>query len=157
MKYDEIKNLNELVYSVKAHGLETDAESLCRVQDILGHSTQKELDDVANSVYRNELFFIMFRVWHYVDATRFFNRHNGVDYRYDELKKEYDDLDKENQDYKAEISNLELQLENAEKNLELLDQVERKAKEAEVALESKDLEIMKLKARLYDLMMKEVG
>lgn len=180
-KYDSIKTAEELLKEVAAHGLSTKPEDICRAQDIFGHSEVQELVRLANDNGRlngfdgepdprgtyssgrvglSKYFYqVAFQIWSWEDATRFYNQYSNfslIDALEDrnELKKRVNILDEElnrvktdrEQEHKncREAVNAELA---AQKRIDLL--------EAEAHM--KDMEIMELKAKLYDLLIEKAG
>ena len=170
-KYDNIKTATEMVQEVICHGLSTNREDIIRVQDIFGQSTIGELDRLANDIGRNNeygepdpkgtyssirhptrdvFYMILFNIWSWEEATRFWNQHSNPE-REELLKlrntcKEWsehsDNQDKLYEELRSDYL--------GECNLRL--DTEEKLKSAREEIEAKDLEIMKLKAKLYDLM-----
>lgn len=169
--YDEIKTAADLVRHVSIHGLSTKEEDVSRARDIIGHSTIEELDTLANDIGRNNengepdpngswssgrkatrdtFYFILFKIWNYEDAVRFWNEHT-------------------NPEHKQLIAIKEMNAANNKKVAELQEQVkqERDARVVETSrayvlqtgneqlqekLHDRDMTIMELKAKLYDLM-----
>ena len=178
-QYDSIKTAEELLKEVAAHGLSTKPEDICRAQDIFGRSEVKELIRLANDNGRlngfdgepdprgtyssgrvglSKYFYqVAFKIWSWEDATRFYNQHSNypvidaleenkmlhqqVKELNGELKQVKDDREHE---HKARTDAVRAKLEANEKIEQL---------EAEV--HDRDMTIMELKAKLYDLMMKE--
>lgn len=170
-KYDNIKTATEMVQEVICHGLSTNQEDIIRVQDIFGQSTIGELDRLANDIGRNNeygepdpkgtwsstrhptrdaFYMILFNIWNWEDATSFWNQYSNPEREEllklrntcEEWSKHSDNQDKLYQEVRSDY--LE------ERNLRL--DAEEKLKSAREEIEAKDLEIMKLKAKLYDLM-----
>lgn len=175
-KYDNISSAREMVMYIKMHGLSTKQEDICRVQDIFGRSSVEELIDLANDTGRNNengepdpngswssgraelrgtFYFILFHIWNWEDATRFWNLHTNPDH--DELTS----LRDEHKHYEKDVCELKSQIEELRKALsecrnEWSEQTAR-ANLAEQMLEQKETEVVKLKAKLYDLLSKEEG
>lgn len=174
-KYDSIKTAEELVKEVMAHGLSLKQEDLCRAQDIFGNSTIEELDRLANDIGRDNengepdpkgtmssgrrptrpvFYQIIFSIWNWEDATRFWNQHSNPE-REELLKlrktcKEWaEQCDKQDKTLKVEH---EYRLEETKGRMD----AEKKADRLEAELHDRDMQIMELKAKLYDLMTKEV-
>lgn len=170
-KYDGIKTAKELVLEVMMHGLSTAQEDICRAQDIFGHSTVEELADLATDIGRNDengnpdpkgtwssgrrgtystFYMIAFAIWNWEDAVRFWNQHSNPD---------REDL---------AIARIEAQTNQAKVNslLKELGKVRREKEEADTSLdeykdlsgqlrsdlEQREAEIVRLKARLFDMM-----
>lgn len=171
--YDSIKTARELVYHVKNHGLSTNTEDICRAQDIFGHSTIEELDDLANDIgrydengnpdpkgtwsstripTRDTFYHILFIIWNYEDATRFWNQHTNPEH--DELvvlREEKQELKKAVKDLKSQLD-LEhgIRLGETRQKLEIDEKLGKLAAE----LHDANMTIMELKAKLYDLIAK---
>lgn len=170
-KYDKIQTASDLVMEVKFHGMSLAQEDILRAQDIFGHSTIEELDTLANDIGRNNengepdpngtwsstrvptrdtFYFILFHIWNWEDATRFWNQHSNPD------RKEIADAKIEHQHLMAEIKRLKADKEKAEmaeatmmeKYNNLIDSYDANAE----ALERAQQTIIELKAKLYDLM-----
>lgn len=175
-KYDNIKTAEDLLKDVKMHGLSLNADDMCRAQDIFGHSEVKELIRLANDNGRlkefggepdprgpvssgrdgfSKYFYqVAFSIWNWEDAVRFYNQHSNfpvIDALEDrkELKQRVNVLDEElnrvkterDQEHKARLEATEAEL-AAQKKIDRL--------EGDVYV--RDMEIMELKAKLYDLM-----
>lgn len=170
-KYDDIKTAAELVAEVRAHGLSLDQEDICRAQDIFGNSPIEELVRLANDIGRNNekgeadpkgtwssgrpatqntFYSILFRIWNWEDATRFWNQHTNPEHE------GYRELQEKLRAEMSEHSTTKKALENEHKAVlnERSQVCELKAKVA--CLESfrheNNMTIMELKAKLYDLM-----
>ena len=150
-KYDKISSAAEMVREIRMHGLSIDTEDLCRVQDIVGHSTEEQLTDLAaNTDTRGAFYMMLFDIWNYEDAARFWNLHTNPEH------KELEQLRKTSKEQAAAIK--ELTERNARTKEErdasreafndkaaLVNQLQKEAEEMQ-------LEIMRLKAQLYDYM-----
>ena len=169
--YENIKSAKELVKHVMAHGISTKDEDIVVAQDIIGHSTIEELDELANDIgmedrngnpdpkgtiysgkrgTRDTFYFILFHVWSWEDATRFWNQHTNPEHEeldklrtaYDDLKKQSDYIDEEHdKEHKARLTETSARLE-----------AEDKVRKLEAELHDRDMAIMELKAKLYDMM-----
>ncbi len=174
--YDSIKTAEELLKEVAAHGLSTKAEDICRVQDIFGRTTVEELVRLANDNGRlkefngepdprgpvssgrdglSRYFYqVAFQIWNWEDATRFYNQHSNfpvidamaeLDWLRKDKKElaEMLDVAKDTMVHEREMRvSVEVEKRNAQKEIDRL--------EAEV--HDRDMTIMELKAKLYDLM-----
>lgn len=171
--YDNITTAKDLVHEVMAHGLSTKQEDLCKAQDIFGHSTIEELDSLANDIGRNDengnpdpkgnwssgrretrstFYNILFKIWHYEDATRFWNQHSNPEH--DELKT----LRTERSCLKKRINELgnhvhELQ-EETKRSADVIAEQNKHLIEMKNRAEAAEAEIIQLKAKLYDLIAK---
>lgn len=170
-KYDNIKTAKDLVSEVMMHGLSLNQEDICRAQDIFGHSTIEELVDLANDIGRNDengnpdpkgtwssgrrgtrstFYQIAFNIWSWEDATRFWNQHSNPDKdtltaAVAETKAVKAELKRKNEAYES----LRERAVNLDANLSNYVQKEF---EARAALKEAEAEIIRLKARLFDMM-----
>ena len=180
-QYDSIQTAKDLLLEVKMHGLSLDLNDISRAQDIFGHTEMKELIRLANDNGRlngfdgepdprgsyssgreglSRYFYqVIFHIWNWEDATRFYNQHSNfpvIDALEDrkELKKRIGILDEElnrvktdrDQEHKNRLEATEAEL-AAQKKIDRL----------EGEIYAKDMEIMELKAKLYDLMVAKEG
>lgn len=164
--YDDIKTAKELIQDVMAHGLSTDVNDICRVQDIFGHSTIEELVELANDdnqaankagrnhSYQSTFYSIAFHIWNWEQATRFYNEHTNPAIIH---------LKKMLEDYRQEASTATQRLAQMTKQKDLLKtdteqmhtqiiELEQRAGLAETKLALAEQTILELKAKLYDLM-----
>ena len=172
--YDDIKTATELVHEVMASGMSTKDEDLVRVQDILGRSTIAELDTLANDIGRNDehgnpdpkgawssnrrptrdtFYSIIFKVWNYEEAVKFWNSHTNPEHKdLAKMRQSFKTVTKQNTDFKVQVAELTAREENARDRVnELADQVDSLQRQ----LTEKDAEITRLKAKLYDLIVKD--
>ncbi len=171
--YNDIKTARELVLHVKFHGLSTNQDDLCRVQDIFGHSTAEELEDLANDIGRNNengepdpngswssgrvetrnvFYSILFQIWHWEDAVRFWNQHTNPEHdELNVLRAEHKDLAQKVCFQSAQIEGLQQELFECRK---ALDEQTTRANTAEQIVEKTEAEIVRLKAKLYDMLEK---
>lgn len=176
-KYDSITTAADLVREVKMHGLSTEQDDLNRAADIFGHSTVEELDELANNIgrldkdgkpdpngswsggvaTRDTFYFILFKIWNWEEATRFWNQHSNEELK--KLRKENEDLTLENEENAEDIDCMKRKID------EMKVKLEERTKErnefsyslcgTEAKLEAAKNEIMMLKAKLYDMMMEK--
>ena len=140
-------DLVALLKRVKAtRGLDTDMESVCNYQDMIGHSTDEELSELANGEYKHEFYWVYSTAYRIEDTLNFYVNHSDKIFA---LRVQCDDL---------KCTNEELSDELAKRKTELSDigckYMQSEKENAELEKENADLkaEIIKLKARLYDLM-----
>ncbi len=165
-KYDNIQTAAELIKEVQRNGLSLEQDDINRAADIFGRTSIGELDRLANDIGRNNdkgepdpngswssnriatqgtFYAIAFNIWHWEQATRFFNEHTNPDTK------------------GHNVSNLEKRLDTSEKKYEkLLEKSDDQRDELEAALQRESLlqeaytklkhENNALKAKLYDLM-----
>ncbi len=175
--YDKIATAKELIFEVKAHGLSTKQEDICRAQDIFGHSTIEELEALATDNGRRDtngtpdqfgtwssgkegtqkIFYqIIFTIWSWEEATKYYNEHSNPLYiEGREAVKTCDAL-------KAEIARKDDSIANLNGAVadykEAIKQMTSEKVDYQKEIDGKDAEIIKLKARLYDhITEKEAG
>lgn len=177
-KYDSIKTAAELVSEVQLHGLSTAQEDICRAQDIFGHTPLEELARLANDIGRNNdqgepdpkgscssgrratqntFYSILSIIWHWEEVTRFWNQHTNP--QTEELKKRemaYNAVADGNRKIRAENDELKERLQ--ELSVERTDLIAH-ADYAQHRLDKAEAEVLRLKAKLYDLLVerKEAG
>ena len=168
--YDNISSAKELVYHVMLHGMSTKIEDICRAQDIFGHTPIEDLAFLANDIGRNNhngepdpkgtmssgrratrgtFYSILFQIWNWEDATRFWNTHTNPEHeQFKELRAEIATLktiakqaETDRETYNKERADREAYI---DEKLALLDEAIRRAEDAEA-------EVIRLKARLFDL------
>lgn len=149
--YDKIETAKGLAFEVMAHGLSTKIEDTCRAQDIFGNSSVEELEALAKDEHRSRVFYqIIFTIWNWEDATRFYNQTSNP--LYIEGREAIKKCDVLKMELKRKEESLNAQIgEKAECDMKLREAI-NKQYELNAELKAKDEEILKLKARLYDLM-----
>ena len=172
--YDSINSPKELLEMVKFHGLGTEIEDICRAQDIFGRATLQELIALANdngkmningetdpngtwSSGRDGLqktfYSVLFHIWNWEEATRFWNQHTNPEYA--NLRKQAEAAKKTSEALKIAEYSREI-LENNERAFrDDLKKAEDDNRNLTEKVKAQEEEIMKLKARLYDLMVTE--
>lgn len=177
-KYDSIKTAKELVAEVQLHGFSTAQEDICRAQDIFGNSAIEDLVFLANDIGRNNengepdpkgtfnsvrratqstFYMIAFSIWNWEDATRFWNLHTNPEReKIEELRSK---LSAEVEEHRNTKKKLAEQITNtdAEHKFRLAEQktareVSERCEKLKDELHDRDMTIMELKAKLYDLM-----
>ena len=179
--YENIRFAKDLVTAVRLQGLSTKEEDIVRAQDIFGKATIEELDELANDNGRvnsngkpdkngtwssgrtgvqSTFYHILFHIWNWEDATRFYNQHTNPEYaELYELRKQ----NKKLTDKQAELARLYTRWEELENKKSELEEEEKKLREKIYNLSGEKLkeseradfaeaEIVRLKAKLYDLM-----
>lgn len=177
-KYDSIKTAAELVKEVRLNGLSLAQDDICRAQDIFGNAPIEELVFLANDIGRNNrdgepdpkgtmssgrpatqntFYSILFRIWHWDDATRFWNQHSNPEH--EEVKEFRAKLKAEMAEHSKTKEALHEQIQRTEEEhqkvlSERSSVCELKAKVVclEPEVHDRDMTIMELKAKLYDLM-----
>lgn len=170
-KYDKIQTARDLVMEVRFHGMSLKQEDIVRAQDIFGNSTIEELTDLANDIGRNNengepdpkgtwssnrvptrstFYSILFNIWNWEDATRFWNQHSNPD------REQIAVAQIESKTLRADVNRLKADKEKAEmaeadmmaKYNNLVEDYDKTVE----ALEAAQQTIIELKAKLYDLM-----
>lgn len=149
-KYDKIETAAELVAEVQLHGLSTNQEDICRAQDIFGNSPLEELARLANEKATQRTFYmILSNIWNWEDVTRFWNQYtNPQTKELEELRKEHIKL---NMMYEGSLNrNSELKR-LLEEEAGLAMDLQTRVGDAQRVAEDAEAEVMRLKAKLYDL------
>ena len=144
-KYDSIKTAADLISEVIMHGLSTEQDDTNRAADIFGNSAVGELAELANSENQkisNTFYSIAFRVWHWEQATRFFNEHTNP------VTKEARANAEELRKVKSELEAIKLQEKH---HKELAANYSTEVHDLEVTVQEQAQTILELKAKLYDL------
>jgi len=171
---DQVTTAKELVALVSWQGVSTKQEDICRMQDIIGHSTVEELNLLANDIgadgypdnpksttfsgrrgTRDTFYHLLSVIWNWQDLLNFWNENTNPDHKaLEEAKAELKKYEKWHIGDSSRIKELNDQIhEAADKWSEEYD----KRTALEYQLKVKNQEIMQLKAKLYDLMVKENG
>ena len=160
-KLEQIENAQELLTYIAAFGIPTDTDSICRMQDIIGHSSIDDLVALARdngTEVRNgqtwstgrkgtqrDMMSLLFHIWHWEEATRFYNTYVNTEYK----------------QLKDSVSKIEIYRKRAEKateaaelNSKYWEEADQKATELEDKLIVAENEIQRLKALLFDYMTK---
>lgn len=182
-KYDSIKTAAELVAEVQANGLSLMQEDICRAQDIIGRSAVKDLIELANDIGRDNglgdpdpkgtwsngrhetrstFYFVLFKIWNWEDAVRFWNQHSNPEHeKFEELQTKLKDEMAEHSKTKEALKEQRIST-DAEHKFLLVERGKRseqgeKIRSLEAELHDRDMTIMELKAKLYDMMVAEKG
>lgn len=170
-KYDSIKTAEDLVREVMIHGLSTAQEDICRAQDIFGHSTVEELAKLATDNGRNDangnpdpkgswssgrrgtystFYMIAFNIWNWEDATRFWNQHSNPEHeKLGEMKFVLKADETKIERLEAEQQKMNSLYNEAVQNIA---DTKRSYEEAKKQLADAEEEIIRLKAKLFDMM-----
>lgn len=147
-KMNEINSTAELITYTLAFGIPTDTESVVRMQDIVGHETVEVLDNIAEGKNKNQLQSILFHIWDYERAVRFYNDHDGF---YQETIR----AAKESKKYAEALErDLKSAREAAAHNLAIWEKADAEAFEQKRRADAAEAEVMRLKAMLFDYMTK---
>lgn len=148
--YDNIKTAALLIDEVKRNGLSMKDEDICRAQDILGHSNAEELAEIANDIKTQDIFYwTLFKVWNWKEAVSFWNEHtNAQTSEYIMAKSAIKSLEAENKELQRQRDKTG---DTLREEVKLWSEQRARAAWAEAELEKKEQEILRLKARLFDM------
>ncbi len=150
-EYDKIETFKDLYISVKAHGMQTNIDAVCRAQDIIGHSTEADLLDILEKDRMN-FYLIIGTCWDRERVFDFWNKHSNPD------RKRMNEAIKENGNLHAELKKEQDSKKIFERSAETWKEEFKKANaakaEAEKELAAAREEIQRLKAMCFDLMTK---
>lgn len=159
-KMKELKDmsLQELVNLVAATGMmNTDIESICIMQDIIGHTSVGEVAEIANAEHKEAFYRIYGECYGTVDAIKYYLQNSEalaakIEAARQEVMDDYNGIIDTNNKMHMEAYTKVVE----ERNLARLN--ERQAADEVQALkqtlQEKDAEIIKLKAMLFDYMSK---
>ena len=149
-----MKNYNDLVKLIAkvntSKGLDTSIEAVCDYQDMIAHSTDEQLTELANDDSTRFAFY-----WIYAAAYRteslltFYVKHDEKIYN---LRLKAAELEDDNAELNEQLNELRKQKKTVDELLES-EITERKIAESKAA--ALEMENIKLKAKLYDLINKE--
>ena len=144
--YEELVKLLNRVQATG--GLDVDEKSICEYQDMIGHSTQDQLRELANGNLKESFYRVYGHSYGTVEAIRFFTQNSNKMYdlllERDELKADLEIANKDIDKYMLESS----------KNYKAMIQERQEKEQAQDDLKKAQDEIIRLKARLFDLMEK---
>lgn len=169
MKFEDIKTAQELIDYISIHGMPTDEESICRMQDIVGHTAIEDLDFLANNIGRTDeygnpdikgsrnggrntqryFYPLIFSIWNWEDAVRFWNQHTNPDKEM--LTKSYEECKNYKKHNEALLHERDDAQDTAKEAQARVKELENKLAEQERITAARDAEIIRLKAKLYDL------
>lgn len=179
-QYDKIKTPKDLLVQVSMHGFSTKIDDICRAQDIFGRAPIEDLVALANDNgrlndqdepdpegtwssgrrgYQQAFYQVLFHIWNWEDATRFYNQHTNPDFK--RMKLSVAELE-------TELTEARTEAEEHKEDCQIWEErygTERAAhaetrKEADfyrAGYEAAHQEIIALKAKLYDMMMAQEG
>ncbi len=169
-KYDSIKTAKDLILEVRAHGLSLAQEDICRAQDIFGHTAIDDLVFLANDIGRDNergepdpkgsrysgrpgtrgIFYqILFNIWHWEQATEFYNKYTlEIPAQMAKLKSEADGLEKMLAQSEQKAKDMEAKVAECYKGFR---EVEDVSIEQSHKIKELEAEILGLKAKLYDM------
>ena len=144
--YEELVKLLNKVQATG--GLDVDEKSICDYQDMIGHSTQDQLRELANGNLKESFYRVYGHSYGTVEAIRFFTQNSNKMYdlllERDGLKADLEIANKDIDKYMLESS----------KNYKAMIQERQEKEQAQDDLKKAQEEIIRLKARLFDLMEK---
>ena len=148
------KELMELVKSVQASGiLDTHEEKIVEYQDMIGHSSEEELDELSRSQYRAAFYRVYDLSYGTAETLKFYFNHSETIRR---IMEEKAGLEADRDKYQFIIQDLNSKIEKAhdqaEKMREAWEEAEKKRKEEGGRITELEAENQALKAKLYDLM-----
>ncbi len=148
-----MKDYNDLVKLIKSINatkmLDTSITAICEYQDMIGHSTDKQLTELANDPTTRSAFYWVYSVSYRAgDLLNFFMKHDSKIY---EMRLERDTLQNTVDDLKESLSN---ERENSRKLSRDLAETKSKAEKATQDVDELKAEIIALKAKLYDYLIK---
>lgn len=148
-----MKNYNDLVKliaDVNAHNtIATDAASVCDMQDMIAHSTDEQLTELANDDKTRFAFYWIYSIAYRVDTVlTFYAKHDEKIYN---MRLENATLLNDKEELQGYCKTYEQSINDLEDDLH-----EEKAKREKAERENEQMkaEIIALKAKLYDLMTK---
>lgn len=177
-KYDSIKTAADLVSEVMFHGLSTNQDDLNRAADIIGSTSIEELARLANDIGRNNasgepdpkgtwsssrpakqntFYSIISHIWNWEEVTRFWNQHSNPEREeLAELRKKLKDEMTEHSKTKAELKKkhdrIQELLNDSKEGGRYINKLSDEKMMAEDRAKAAEDEVVKLKAKLYDLM-----
>lgn len=156
-KYDNIKTATALVSEVKANGLSMETEDICRAQDILGGAPVEELVGLANLTgpsgtrdTQSVFYMIVSRVWNWSQMVEFWNRHTNPQTK--ELRELREEHKKLSRLYDGLLARRDELLADQKMGAEAIDKLNTRIGDAQRAAEEAEAEVVRLKAKLYDIL-----
>ena len=137
-------NFHGLLHEVKNHGFSTKEEDIVEAQDVVARASTVDMIEFCNdSAWQDVAYFVLFKIWNWEDAVRFYNMYsNKTVMVWREKSEKLTGIENENDKLKKTIEQYR------EENNRAVQEIFEK----DVEIQKKDLEIMKLKAKLYDMM-----
>ena len=146
-KIEDVKTIEELIDYVNSFCLPINTESICFIQDIVGHTEVGKLEQLAKTV-PNKLYPILYNVWGWEDFTAFWNRVSNFEHN------DYQNLKGTCNVYKTTLEQLQEKYDvEKENNLSLENRLNKKTEDYNVLtvkINQLENEIIRLKAKLYD-------
>ena len=153
--YEDLVKLIKKVQSEPGHVLDLNEAAICDYQDMIGHSTEEQLKELANGTYKETFYRVYGVAAGTVEAIRFFGKNSNKIY---EILLERDEAIADRDEALEKIAEEKRKAEQAfntscKFQASYSDTLKEK-QELEKKLEAAQDEIIKLKARLFDLMEK---
>lgn len=150
------EDLVALLKKVQAtHGIDTDIESINNYSDMIGHSSVDQLKELANGVYKETFYRVYGLCYGTVEAIRFFTKNSD---KIEAILRSRDEAICDLEDMQDKLKKADDETKRAwDKSLEMRSAWEAEKTEKEnikKELEKANEEIIRLKAKLYDLMEK---
>lgn len=146
--YDKYNTPEQIVDEVEYHGLSTKQEDICRIQDIFGRAPITELVELANGMRQEKFYMVLFHIWHWREATAFYNDYSNQQYA--ELKSDSEGLGQCNEALKEQVAKNERLAKSVSDEQKSRIKAEEKASLAQLKIAELEQQIIELKAKLYD-------
>lgn len=147
-----MKNYNDLVQTLKtiqaSHIMDCTDQAICDYQDMIGHSSIEQLEELANGAFIDTFYKVYGLAYGTGEAIKFYCKHSE---KIKSLKTDLEETEHDRDTYKALHKDLK---ELTDKLHSEVCEAEQKVHELEVENTKQKKEIVELKAKLYDLMMK---
>ena len=147
-----MKDYKDLVQTIKtiqsSHIMDCTEQAICDYQDMIGHSSIEQLEELANGAFIDTFYKVYGLAYGTGEAIKFYCQHS------DKIKSLKDDLEKterESNRFQKMFNDIH---EEHQKTVQTCYETELKAHDLEVENTKLNKEIIKLKAKLYDLMTK---
>lgn len=127
-------------------GLDVSVEAICEYQDMIAHSHDDQLEELANGNLKESFYRVYGYAYGTVEAIRFHCRHGR---KILEMIAENDDLKADVEDWKAKVQKAQ---ETTEKFRASWEDLTQKTAQQENEIRRQAAEIITLKAKLYDMM-----
>lgn len=136
-------------------GLDCDQASICEYQDMIGHSTQEQLKDLSNGVYISTFYRVYGLAYGTTEAIKFYMKNSDKVYNLmldrDSLKC---DLEEMKDKYDKQVLESKKNFDTAQKMRDAWEAEKAEKENIKKELEAAHEEIIRLKARLFDLIEK---
>lgn len=147
-----MKNYNDLVELLKkvqaTGGLDLDQASICDYQDMIGHSSIEQLEELANGNYKESFYRIYDAAYGTMETLRFYINHG------EKIQAIIEECEYWQEQTKEAEEKARSNFQSFEKYLNLHSKEKARNDGLKSVIKAKDQEIIELKAKLYDLMTK---